>query len=102
MPRKFLKRYLPSASEVRSRRSLRILGELLHDPNVWHLTRRSVSTAVAVGVFSAFVPVPFQMPLAAVLAIALRCNLPLAVALVWISNPMTMPAIFFFTYTVGA
>jgi len=101
MPRKFLKRYLPAASEVRSRRSLRMLGELLQDPNIWHLTRRSVSTAVAVGVFVAFVPVPFQMLLAAALAVALHCNLPLAVALVWISNPFTMPPMFFFTYRVG-
>ena len=44
---------------------------------------------------------PFQMPLAALLALWVRCNLPLAVALVWITNPLTMPVIFFVTYQFG-
>ena len=41
------------------------------------------------------------MVVAATLAVLFRCNLPLSVALVWITNPLTMPAIFYFTYNVG-
>ncbi len=31
-----------------------------------------------------------------------RCNLPLSVGLCWITNPVTMPALFFMAYKVGA
>ena len=29
-------------------------------------------------------------------------NLPIAVALVWITNPLTMPPVYYFTYHLGA
>ena len=58
--------------------------------------------AFFVGLFLAFVPLPGQMPLAALAAVLLRCNLPLSVGLVWVTNPLTAPAIFFLAYQVGA
>lgn len=58
--------------------------------------------AFFVGFFVAFIPVPGQMVLAALMAIMLRCNLPLSVSLVWITNPLTLPAIFFLSYKTGA
>ncbi len=42
------------------------------------------------------------MLLAACLAISLRANLPIAVSLVWLTNPLTMPPIFYCTYQIGA
>src|SRR5690606_41229060 len=36
------------------------------------------------------------------LAVWFNCNLPIAVALVWITNPLTMPFFFYLTYRVGA
>lgn len=47
-------------------------------------------------------PIPFQMLLAAYLAYRLAANLPIAVALVWISNPFTIPAIYFCQYKLGS
>lgn len=102
MARQFLKRYLPDHQQIREHKHLRVFGERLHDPNLWHLNRRSVAGAMGIGVFVAFIPVPAQMILAAAAAIWLRVNLPLAVAMVWITNPITMPPIFYGTYKVGA
>jgi hypothetical protein len=42
------------------------------------------------------------MLIASFLAIFSRCNLPVAFALVWITNPITIPPIFYFAYRLGA
>ncbi|MBV1907517.1 MAG: DUF2062 domain-containing protein [Pseudomonadales bacterium] len=102
MPRKFIQRYMPNPASLREHPVLRPLGNLLHDPGIWHLHKRSVSGACFIGCFCAFLPIPFQMIPAALLAIASRCNLPIAVALVWISNPLTIGPLFYFAYRLGA
>lgn len=102
MPRRIIKRFLPDHGTLREHPHLQRFGARLHDGNLWHLNRRSVSGAVAVGVFWAFVPMPFQMVAAAACAIWLRVNLPISVALVWITNPLTMPPVWYATYRLGA
>lgn len=102
MAKKLIRSIMPNHKRIRDHRHLRMFGTLLHDPNLWHFNRRSASGAFALGVFLAFIPIPFQMVAAAALAIILRINLPLSVGLVWISNPLTMPAMYYFTYRVGA
>ncbi|MFW6092770.1 MAG: DUF2062 domain-containing protein [Pseudomonadota bacterium] len=102
MPQKFLRRHLPNPAALRTYRALRPVSRWLHEPELWHLHRRSVSGATFIGLFCAFLPVPFQMLIAAVLAVVSRSNLPLSLALVWITNPFTMPAIFYFAYRLGA
>lgn len=102
MPKKFIQRYMPDHEKIRNNKHLnKVFGKLLHDPNLLHLNRRSVSTAFFVGLFMSFVPLPSQMIMAAAVAILVRCNLPIAVGLVWISNPVTMPPLFYFAYKVG-
>jgi len=101
MPKKLIQRMTPSREVIRNHKYLKIFGTLLHDPNLWHINRRSSAGAFSVGLFMAFVPVPFQMILAAGAAILFRVNLPLSIALVWITNPLTMPPIFLFAYWVG-
>ncbi len=102
MPRKLIKRYLPDPNTVKNNRFLRVFGKVIHDPQLWHLTRYSVGHAVLVGLFCAFIPVPFQMLLAAGGAILFRANIAISIALVWITNPLTMPFLFGFAYLVGS
>lgn len=101
MPRRLLQRYLPDFHELRQRRGVRVLGRLLDDPFLLHLNRRSVAGGVAIGLFVAFLPLPLQMLMAAGLAIVIRVNLIIAVVLVWVSNPLTMAPMFYFSYIVG-
>jgi len=98
----WLKRVTPDRAKIRDHKHLRVFGRLLHDPNLWHLNRRSVSGAFAVGLFVMYLPPLGQMLVAAAGAILMRVNLPISVALVWITNPLTIPPMFFFSYLLGA
>ena len=102
MPRKFFQRLLPPKEKLQNNRHLQVLGEVLHDTNLWHLNRQSASLGAFIGIFCAFMPIPMQMLLAAAMAVVLHANLPLSVVLVWISNPVTMPPIFYGAYKLGA
>lgn len=101
MPKKFFRRLSPKPEVIKKHPALRLVAPLLNDPNMFHLNRYSVSMAFLIGVFLAFFPLPGQMLLAATVAFWVRCNLPIAVALVWITNPITIPPIFFATYKLG-
>ncbi|AVP93758.1 MULTISPECIES: DUF2062 domain-containing protein [Aeromonas] len=101
MPKRLIKRWLPDQDKLKEHKHLRLFGKLLLDANLWHLNRRSAAGAFAVGLFMAWIPLPCQMLLAAGGAILFRVNLPLSVALVWLSNPFTMPPLFYGAYLVG-
>lgn len=97
-----LKKLLPSPESLKQDRRLKILGDWLQDPNIWHINRRSVSGACGIGFAAAWCPFPIQMFLAAALAIYFRKNLPVAAFTTWITNPVTVPPMFYFAYWVGA
>lgn len=101
MVKKRLRKFIPKASDLRKSGALKPFGEWIYASNYWHLNRYSASMAFFVGLFVAFLPIPGQMLIAALLAIRLRCNLPLSVALVWVSNPLTAPPLFYLAYRLG-
>jgi len=101
MPRKLIKRYMPDENTLRNHRHLSWLGRHLQDPSLWRLSRKPVAKAFMVGIFCAFLPIPLQMLVAAIGAIIVGANLPVSVGLVWITNPLTMPPIFYCSYVVG-
>jgi len=102
MPKRFIKKISPDPDKLKQHKHLSFFGEWLHIPNLWHFNRRSIAGAFALGLFCAFIPVPFQMVIAAAGAILFRVNLPVSVLMVWVSNPVTMPPMFFACYLLGA
>ena len=101
--RRLLRKMIPGVREIRGHVFLRrVFGQPLLDPDLWHLGRSSVAWAVSIGLFMSWVPAPFQMILAAGAAILARCNLPVAVAMVWVSNPVTVAPMFFAAHELGA
>ena len=97
-----LKKFSPNKEKIKEYKILKIFGNFIHEPNLWHFNRNSVSKAFAVGLFVAWIPLPLQMALAAFGAIIFNANLSLSVALVWLTNPITMPPLCFFAYVLGA
>jgi len=75
---------------------------LLHDPNLWGIRRRTVVPAFALGLFVAYLPFPGHMVAAALLALALRINIPVAIVSTWAINPLIMGPAYYLAYEVGS
>ncbi len=65
------------------------------------INRKAVTRALLVGIFIAFIPMPMQM--LAVLAVVpfFKFNIPIAISMVWLSNPVTMPFMYYAEYLTG-
>jgi len=75
---------------------------LLHDHRLWGVRRRWVVPAFAIGLFVAFMPFPGHTLMAALAALALRVNIPIAAVSTWVSNPATMFPMYYFEYQLGS
>lgn len=101
MLRKWLKNHLPDRKTTSNYASLGRVRNYLRHPYLWQLNRSSVSRGVAIGLFAAFIPLPLQMLIAALLAIFFRANIPIAMAMTWVSNPFTFVPLNYCIYLVG-
>lgn len=97
-----LARFLPSRQQLRDNRWLRWMGPALHHPRLWHLSRRGLALGVALGIFFGLLIPLAQIPLSAAVAVALRANLPAAVASTLVTNPATLGPIYFGAWKLGA
>lgn len=102
MPKHLIRRYLPSPESIAALPMLGRFAPHLADPRLWHLNRHTVAGAVYWGLFCSFLPMPMQFLPAALGAIFFRVNLPVSVALVWLSNPLTMIPLLYVAYAIGA
>lgn len=100
-PKRLLHRYFGNHELMTKARGSGWLGQRLHDPRIWHLGRNSVDGGVSPGFFLAFIPLPIQMLIAAPIALMLRVNLPVTLASIWITNPITFAPMLLFAYNVG-
>lgn len=102
MPKKRIKSWLPTPEKLRENRVVGWFAPFLADPRLWHINRGSLNRGVYVGVLCAFFPLPGQMPLAIIGALIFRANVPMAVALTWLTNPFTAIPVSWTAYSVGA
>ena len=96
-----LKAWLPTPQAIRENRWLRWMGPALHHPRLWHLSRKGIALGLALGIFFGFLVPLGQIPLAAGAAIALRANLPMAVASTLVTNPVTFAPVYYGAYRLG-
>ncbi|MCK5111249.1 MAG: DUF2062 domain-containing protein [Arcobacteraceae bacterium] len=66
------------------------------------VNRTMVTKSFLIGLFIALIPMPMQMLFVVVMMKFFKFNLPLAVALCWITNPFTMPFIYYIEYITGS
>lgn len=102
MPRKFLRKYLPDPDQVLAKAWAAPFRPWLGHPNLWHLNRRSVPGAVAIGLFCGLIPGPLQMLGALLCAIPFRKNVPVALVVTLYTNPLTIVPIYMLAYAYGA
>ena len=99
--KKFFKDNLPKPEDLKKYKALGVLGDSIFEKNLWIINKNTLSKALAIGLFWGWMPMFFQMIPAAFCAIYFRANLPLSLAGVWISNPITMPAMMYLGYEFG-
>lgn len=102
MPRRFFRKFALKRHEFGERWFLTPFQHLLHDGRLWGIRRKNVVPAFALGMFIAFLPLPGHILGATLVALMLRINIPVAALTTFVSNPLTMPPIYYFNYRLGA
>ena len=65
------------------------------------VNRKSISRGVFLGLFIGFIPMPMQMLAIILFTPFLKFNVPSAISMVWLSNPITMPFMYYMEYQTG-
>lgn len=94
---------VPSRESLGQNRFIRPVAHRVLAPELWRFTRRSVPRGVALGLLvGIFIMIPgLQMAGAALLALPVRANVPVAVVMTFLSNPVTTPLILAASIFVG-
>lgn len=71
-------------------------------PEYLSTNRKMVARAVLLGLFIAFIPMPFQMLLVLAFVPFFKFNVPIGLAMCWLSNPLTMPPMYYVEYLTGS
>jgi len=65
-------------------------------------SRKMIARGVWLGLFIAFIPMPMQMAAVLLFVPFFRFNVPVALAMCWLSNPITMPFMYYMEYLTGS
>lgn len=102
MPRRFFKKLAIKRTAFHDQPVMQPFRHLLGDHRLWAIRRQTVVPAFALGVFFAFMPFPGHPIWATLAALWRRVNIPVAAVTTLISNPVTMPVMYYSAYRVGA
>jgi len=65
------------------------------------INRKAIAKGVAIGLFWGFIPMPMQMLAVISVTPFTKFNVPIAISMVWLSNPLTMPFMYYMEYQTG-
>jgi uncharacterized protein (DUF2062 family) len=99
--KKLFKKRLPSTKSMKNSKELKGLKPFLKGSYLWSRDLQSVARGVAAGLAGCVIP-GFQFFYAALLAILLKGNLPIALVFTFVTNPFTVAPITYFIYLVGS
>ena len=71
-------------------------------PEYLAANRKMISKGVFIGIFIAFIPMPMQMALVLAVMPFTKFNVPIALTMCWLSNPFTMPPMYYMEYLTGS
>lgn len=71
-------------------------------PEFLSANRKMLSRGVFLGLLIAFIPMPMQMAAVLLFMPFFRFNVPIALAMCWLTNPITMPPLYYVEYHVGS
>lgn len=93
----------PTRETLEQVRWMRPFAHRVLEPSLWRFTRRSVPRGVALGIIvGIFLMIPgIQVAGAALLALPVRANVPIAMAMTFLSNPATTPFILYAAIVTG-
>lgn len=97
-----LRRLLPSRAALTTHPWLRPIADQVLDPQLWRLQHEAVARGVAVGTFWAFMIPMAQIVVAAAHCTWWRANIPAAVAMTMLTNPLTIGFWLWLAYQLGA
>ena len=80
--------------------------DFLHKYNIptayFSANRKMISRGVLLGIFIAFIPMPMQMAAVVLFTPFWKFNVPIAIAMCWVTNPLSMPPIYYVEYLTGS
>ncbi len=65
------------------------------------INRKSITKGIFIGLFWGFIPMPMQMLAVIAMTPFFNFNVPIAISMVWLSNPITMPFMYYMEYQTG-
>ena len=65
------------------------------------VNRKSISRGIFIGLFWGFIPMPMQMLAVISVTPFIKFHVPTAISMVWLSNPITMPFMYYMEYKTG-
>ena len=93
--------HIPTREAIERNRFLRPVAGRILVPALWRFTRRSVPRGVALGLFTGILFPFVHAPVAALSALPVRANVPVAVGTTLLHNPLTTVPIYWSAYLIG-